>query len=117
MFNYLRNIFRWIKLSSVGNNRIGRGVIVKIFSKPDCHLCDVAKKSLQRWQQKFGFELQEVNIVQDPTLMTKYKTRIPLVWINGHLAFKYHINEKSFILKLNQAVAKQKHIAASDMDI
>jgi glutaredoxin len=76
------------------------GVVVEIYSKPDCHLCDDAKAALVKMQRRYGFELREVDIAADPALLAEYGTRIPLVWVDGHLVCKYFVNEAVIVKKL-----------------
>jgi len=79
---------------------IGRGSVVEIFSKPDCPLCVEAKAHLMRLQVQWGFELREVNIAKEHTLLAQYGARIPLVWVNGRLACKYRVDEQALRQKL-----------------
>jgi glutaredoxin len=76
------------------------GVVVEIYSKPDCHLCEEAKAALVQMQRQYGFQLREVNIAADPALLAEYGTRIPLVWVDGHLVCKYFVNEAAIVKKL-----------------
>lgn len=68
-----------------------------IYSKPDCCLCDVAKEKLRRLRQSHQFDLHEVNILEDPTAYEKFKEEIPVIFINGRKAFKYHLDEERFL--------------------
>ena len=68
-----------------------------IYSKPDCCLCDVVKEKLRRLRQSREFELREVNILEDPKAYEKYKEEIPVIFINGKKAFKYHLDEERFL--------------------
>ena len=76
------------------------GVVVEIYSKPDCHLCDDAKAALAKMQRRYGFQLREVNIAADPDLLAEYGTRLPLVWVDGHLACKYFVDEATIVKRL-----------------
>lgn len=71
--------------------------MVEIYSKPDCHLCDDAKAVLLNMQRRYGFVLREVNIARDEKLLAAYGTRIPLVFVNGHLVCKYFVDETAVI--------------------
>ena len=68
-----------------------------IYSKPDCCLCDVAKNKLLQLQRLHQFVLREVNILEDPTAYKKFKEEIPVIFINGKKAFKYHLDEERFV--------------------
>ena len=66
---------------------------VVVYTKPGCCLCDEMKAQLGRMQARYGFELREVNILDDPALEEEYREEIPVVFINGRKAFKYHLKE------------------------
>lgn len=76
---------------------------VEIYSKPECHLCDEAKKILLKLQRRHPFEMIEVDIRQDERLYQEYKEQIPVVLINGRKAFKFRVDEKEFIKKLKRS--------------
>lgn len=62
-----------------------------IFSKPDCHLCDVAKDTLlqhARWLPP----LEELDISDDPDLRERYGESIPVVEIDGEERFRGTVN-------------------------
>jgi thiol-disulfide isomerase/thioredoxin len=71
-------------------------VKVEIFSKKDCHLCDEAKAVLLRVQARTPFELVELDIEKDPALFERFKEEVPVVFVDGHKAFKYRVDEKDF---------------------
>jgi glutaredoxin len=68
-----------------------------IYSKPDCCLCDVAKSKLLQLQRLHQFDLREVNILEDPAAYANFKEEIPVIFINGKKAFKYHLDEERFV--------------------
>jgi len=69
-------------------------MIVEIYSKPQCSLCDEAKEVLARVRRRIPFDLREVDITQDPTLFEQYRYDVPVVFVNGHKAFKHHLDAK-----------------------
>jgi glutaredoxin len=66
---------------------------VEIYSKRDCCLCDEAKAVLDRVRADVAFELVEVDIEGDAELMERYRTEIPVVFVDGRKAFKYRVDE------------------------
>ncbi len=74
---------------------------VVVYSKPDCLLCDELKAQLRKLQQAHPFEWREVNILEDPDAFEKFKEEIPVVFINGKKAFKFHLDEKRFLTILS----------------
>jgi glutaredoxin len=75
---------------------------VTIYSKKDCHLCDIAKETLLKVQQELPFSLNEIDIEKDKTAFEKYKYLIPVIEIDGEKAFNCKMDENEFkkILKL-----------------
>lgn len=68
-------------------------VNVTVYSKKDCHLCDIAKETLLKIQQELPFSLNEIDIEKDKTAFEKYKYLIPVIEIDGERVFNYRINE------------------------
>jgi glutaredoxin len=66
---------------------------VTVYSKPGCHLCEEAIRLLQRVQKQHPFELEEINIQDDPTLLSEYGEQIPVVTLNGTFLFEYAVDE------------------------
>ena len=75
---------------------------VEIYSKPECSLCDAAKATILRVQQRIRFELVETNIEELPDLYTRYKYDIPVVFIDGQKAFKHRVDELEFERRLKR---------------
>lgn len=78
-------------------------ILVELFSKDDCHLCDVAMDVLTRVQQIHPFELKVTNIQEGDEHYHRFKDRIPVVHINREFTFQYRVPEKEFIQKLMDA--------------
>lgn len=70
---------------------------VIVYAKPGCCLCDKVKEQLRRLQQQNDFSWEEVNILEDPETFSKFKEKIPVVFVNGRLAFQYRLAEKEFL--------------------
>jgi glutaredoxin len=76
--------------------------IVEIYSKANCHLCDEAKEIIKKVKKDTAFTLIEIDITKDSQIFEKYKYDIPVININGIIAFKYKVDEKEFRLKLKR---------------
>jgi glutaredoxin len=79
-----------------------KSIEVEIYSRPGCHLCDVAKDVIERVRRRVAFNLRVVNIEADAGLEKEYGEQIPVVFINGNKAFKYHVNESEFEQKVKR---------------
>lgn len=77
-------------------------VQIDIYSRPGCHLCDEAKDVIERVRRRFGFSIRVVNIETDPELEKQYGEEIPVVFINGNKAFKYHVDEAELEKKVKR---------------
>jgi len=78
---------------------------VTLYSKKDCHLCDVAKDTLLRIQMEFPFFLEEIDIEKDKTIFEKYKYLIPVIEIDDKMVSNYRVDEnklKSILSSLPQ---------------
>ena len=75
---------------------------IDIYSRPGCHLCDEAKDVVERVQRRFPFDVRIINIEEDPQLERAYGTEIPVVFINGNKAFKYHVDEAELEKKVKK---------------
>jgi glutaredoxin len=73
---------------------------VVVYSKPDCCLCDEVKAQLRKLQRSHPFEWREVNILDDPAAYETFKEEIPVVFIDGRKAFKYHLDEDKFLRRI-----------------
>ncbi len=79
-------------------------VEVRVYSAAGCHLCDVAKALLAEERERHGFELVEIDITDDPELEAAYREQIPVVFVDGRKAFKYHVDTAELHRRLNAAV-------------
>jgi glutaredoxin len=73
---------------------------VVVYSRGGCHLCDVVKETLTQLEGKADFRWREVDIDADPELRQKYNDEIPVVFIDGRKAFKYHLDGRQFLRAL-----------------
>jgi glutaredoxin len=59
---------------------------VRLYARPDCHLCDEARAGLERLRADgLDFELDEVNIESDAELHRRFLERIPVVELDGEI--------------------------------
>ena len=64
-----------------------------IYSKPDCHLCDIAKDIVYKIADEFGIEVREINIQEDRVVFEKYKYEIPVVFLDDNEVFRHRTTE------------------------
>lgn len=80
---------------------------VAVYSRKGCHLCEVVKETLMRLQAHASFNWREVDIDADPQLRQRFDVEVPVVFIDGRKAFKYHMEERQFLRALAGREAAQ----------
>ncbi len=73
---------------------------VIVYTRTQCHLCEVVKETLRKLQSRTHFHWQEVDIDSDPELRRRFTDEVPVVFIDGKKAFKYRMDETEFLRKL-----------------
>jgi glutaredoxin len=76
-------------------------VEVVLYTRPGCCLCDTVKAQLTKLRLAQVFDLREVNILEDGDAYARFHEEIPVIFISGRKAFKYHLDEKTFVRRLN----------------
>ncbi len=75
---------------------------ITLYSKPGCHLCEVAKEALISLGDEFEVVLEEVNILDDPEAYEKYKYTIPVMVVDKNIVLETRIDAK----KLRRALGE-----------
>lgn len=65
---------------------------VVLYSRPGCHLCDVAREAILSQRERLGFAFEEVDIEADEELELEYGIRIPVVEVDGEEAFEVTVD-------------------------
>ncbi len=66
---------------------------VTLFHTDGCHLCEEVEAILRRLAGRFRFDLVRVDITGDEAAYARYRTAIPVVWIDGEEAARYPVDE------------------------
>ena len=69
---------------------------VVLYSRPGCHLCDVAREAILSIRERLGFDFTEVDIEADDELELEYGIRIPVVEVDGEEAFEVTVDAERF---------------------
>ena len=75
-------------------------ILVELYSKDDCHLCEIAKKIVLTVQRGHPFEFKEKKILESDERYEEFKERIPVIYIDKKFAFQHRVTEQEFIEKL-----------------
>ena len=68
---------------------------VVLYSKPGCHLCEIALGQLRDLRGEFELAIDEIDITTDDALFKKYFDKIPVLLIDDHtmLAAPIHADD------------------------
>jgi hypothetical protein len=76
--------------------------LVRLYARPECHLCDEARAGLQRLQADgVDFELEEVDIETDDALHRRFLERIPVVELDGEIVSELHLDADGLRMRLD----------------
>jgi glutaredoxin len=68
---------------------------VVLYSRPGCHLCDVARETIERVRRAHPFTFDEVSIEGDDALELSYGIRIPVVAVDGQERFEIEVDAEA----------------------
>jgi glutaredoxin len=74
--------------------------VVEIYSKPDCSLCEVALATLEAVRRRVPFDLVERDVREDAVLAERWRYDIPVVCVDGEVAFRGRVPEEAFERRL-----------------
>ncbi len=57
--------------------------VVTVYSRRNCHLCDVAVEKLETVKVELNFEIEKIYIDGDTELTSKYGEEVPVIHIDG----------------------------------
>ena len=77
-------------------------ILVELYSRNGCHLCEEAKTVLLNVQRRIPFTLREITLMPGETFYEEYDELVPVVHINKVLAFKNGITERTLTMRLRQ---------------
>ena len=70
---------------------------VTIYSRRNCHLCDVAKEVVESAKNEVEFDFEVVFIDGDAGLEKEYGEEVPVTLINGKRHDYFRVNRARFI--------------------
>jgi glutaredoxin len=76
---------------------------VTFYTRVGCHLCDVARGVLDEVRREHPFELTTIDIDSDPELQEEHGGDIPVVVIDGGVAFKLRVDAAALRARLSRA--------------
>jgi len=80
--------------------------VVRLYGRPDCHLCDEARRELLHLRADgLAFELEEIDIDSDGELQRRYLERIPVVELNGEIVSELRLDAGGLRARLDTVSA------------
>ena len=75
---------------------------VRLYARPDCHLCDEARAGLEKLRAGgHSFELEEVDIDTDDVLLRKFLERIPVIELDGEIVSELWLDADALRARLD----------------
>jgi glutaredoxin len=74
---------------------------VTLVGASGCHLCESARKVIDRVRAEVPFELEEIDITGDVDLERRYRERIPVVLVDGEEVFTYFVHPDALRRRLS----------------
>lgn len=75
---------------------------VSIYSRSNCHLCDVAQGVLEQMQSEFNFVITKKLIDGDAELEEKYGESVPVILINKEPHDFFKVSPERFRLAMSK---------------
>jgi glutaredoxin len=85
------------------SDRTDAVIVLTIYSRPECHLCDDMKAIVRRvaaGPDQEGTTLVEIDISGNGDLEARYGLEVPVLLVNGKKAAKYRITEQELKKRL-----------------
>ena len=75
---------------------------VSIYSRSNCHLCEVALGVLKGLQKETDFLISKILIDGNPELEEKYGEQVPVILINGNPHDFFRVDPERFRLAISK---------------
>jgi glutaredoxin len=73
-----------------------------LYTRKDCCLCVEMKAVIEEIAAKIPVEIDEVDIDQSVELRAQFAEEIPVLYIDGRKAFKFHVTPKQLERRLRR---------------
>lgn len=72
-------------------------LLLTIYTRAECHLCEEMLFALKKWQSRYSFDIDIIDIGNDLELTRRFAARIPVL-ISGDIEIcQYFLDENSLI--------------------
>ncbi len=80
----------------------GRPVRVVLLGRRGCHLCEVARQTVQETCQRSGVGWVERDVDASPELLAAYATKVPVVLVDGREHATWHVDAEGLATALKR---------------
>lgn len=82
-------------------------VRVRLYTKEGCWLCDMALDMLNGQKEKFGIEIERIDIGHEGELYDLYRYDVPVLEFRDGTTLNGHIKKKQFLSTLERNQEQQ----------
>ncbi|SEP99718.1 Glutaredoxin-like domain [Ectothiorhodospira magna] len=68
--------------------------VVTLYHRQGCHLCERMAQALRPLQEELAFDIQEKDIDEDPVLCQRFRTKIPVLAVDGDILCCHVLDER-----------------------
>ena len=68
---------------------------IQFYTRAQCHLCEIAKQELEQLRTSLGFNLEVLDVDDDPESQLRYGEQVPVGLIDGRKIFKYRVDHQA----------------------
>ncbi len=83
-------------------------IVVTLYTRVGCHLCDHAKQQLAPLLAEFGAQLREVDVDSDPALRAQFTNDVPVIFLGDRKVAKHRVNLDQFRRQLAEAAHRPR---------
>ncbi|MGH9790004.1 MAG: glutaredoxin family protein [Candidatus Acidiferrales bacterium] len=78
-------------------------LIVTLYTRAGCHLCEEAKQQMAPLLAEFGAALREVDVDSDDALRERYGNDVPVIFLGARKVAKHRVDIAQFRRQLRDA--------------
>lgn len=79
---------------------IAERIVAEFYTAEECSLCRQMRSVLARVGREYPLTIREIDISADPVLHARFAREVPVLFLDGRKAFKYHVSEAALRRKL-----------------
>lgn len=85
-----------------------------LWTRRQCHLCDIAKEELHALQRRLAFRIEERDVDERADWAERYGDQVPVGTVAGQKVFKYRVEPRRLATALRRRGAHGTGAAADD---